>query len=422
MRADRRRGSLGFGSHAVAAGADRPDGTYAWWRLAASLALSTVGGIGLWSAIVALPAIQAEFGVDRADASLPYTATMVGFALGGVLMGRLADRFGIVVPVIVGALMLGAGYVAAASAATLWQFMLAQALLIGLLGSSATFGPLVADVSLWFVRRRGIAVAIVASGNYLAGTLWPPLLQAAIETVGWRQAHVGIGLLCLAIMLPLAFALRRRPPVDDASVPLGARDLADTLRMSPATLQILLVLAGLSCCIAMSMPQVHIVAYCADLGYGPARGAEMLSLMLGLGVVSRLASGLIADRIGGVGTLILGSTLQCLALLFYLPFDGLTSLYVVSALFGLSQGGIVPSYALIVRDYFPAREAGARISLVLMATVAGMALGGWMSGAIYDLTGSYQAAFLNGIAWNLLNMSIAFWLLLGRLRPRPAPA
>src|SRR5918996_71589 len=173
-----------------------------------------------------------------------------------------------------------------------------------------------------------------------------------------------------------------------------------------------------SCCIAMSMPQVHIVAYCADLGYGPARGAEMLSLMLGLGVLSRLASGLLADRIGGVATLILGSALQCLALLFYLPFDGLTSLYVVSALFGLSQGGIVPSYALIVREYFPAREAGARISLVLMATVAGMAIGGWMSGAIYDLTGSYQAAFINGIGWNLLNMSIALWLLLGRLRPR----
>ena len=223
-------------------------------------------------------------------------------------------------------------------------------------------------------------------------------------------------------MLPLALGLRRRAPVEDAGVPLSARAITDTLRMSPATLQALLVVAGLSCCIAMSMPQVHLVAYCADLGYGPARGAEMLSLMLGFGVVSRIASGLIADRIGGVGTLILGSTLQCLALLFYLPFDGLTSLYVVSALFGLSQGGIVPSYALIVRDYFPAREAGARVSLVLMATVAGMALGGWMSGAIFDLTGSYRAAFLNGIAWNLLNMAIAFWLLLGGLRPRPAPA
>ena len=420
MRAGRSRLPFGADAGGDVAGGARPDSAYAWWRLLASLALSTMGGIGLWSVVVSLPAIQAEFGVDRADASLPYTATMVGFAVGGVLMGRLADRFGILVPAVLGALMLGIGYLAAASATALWQFMLAQALLIGMLGSSATFGPLVADVSLWFVRRRGIAVAIVASGNYLAGTLWPPLLQAAIAAVGWRQAHIGIGVLCVLTMLPLALFLRRRAPAEDTGVPLSARAITDTLRMSPATLQVLLVIAGLSCCIAMSMPQVHIVAYCADLGYGPARGAEMLSLMLGFGVVSRLGSGLIADKIGGVRTLILGSTLQCLALLFYLPFDGLTSLYVVSALFGLSQGGIVPSYALIVRDYFPAREAGARVSLVLMATVAGMALGGWMSGAIFDLTGSYRAALLNGIAWNLLNMSIAFWLLLGRLRPAPA--
>jgi MFS family permease len=173
----------------------------------------------------------------------------------------------------------------------------------------------------------------------------------------------------------------------------------------------------------MSMPQVHIVAYCGDLGYGVARGAEMLSLMLGFGVVSRLVSGFIADKIGGVGTLIIGSTLQALALLLYLPFDGLTSLYVVSALFGLAQGGIVPSYAMIVRDYFPAREAGARVGLVLMATIVGMALGGWLSGEIYDLTGSYRAAFLHGIGWNLLHMAIAFWLLMGRLRPpRPIAA
>jgi len=401
---------------------DRPDGAYAWWRLAASLALSTIGGIGLWSAIVALPAIEAEFGVARGAASLPYTATMMGFAAGGVLMGRLADRFGILLPVRLGPVMLGIGYVAAAGAGSLWQFIAAQALLVGMLGSSATFGPLVADVSLWFQRRRGIAIAIVASGNYLAGTLWPPLLQLAIDAVGWRQAHIGIGVLCVATMLPLTLALRRRPLLDERTVPVGARDMAGALRMSPGALQVLLVVAALSCCIAMSMPQVHIVAYCGDLGYGVARGAEMLSLMLGLGIVSRLASGLIADRIGGVGTLILGSSLQCLALLFYLPFDGLVSLYIVSALFGLSQGGIVPSYALIVREYFPAREAGARVSLVLMSTVVGMAIGGWMSGAIYDLTGSYQAAFLNGIAWNLVNTSIALWLLIGRLRARPAPA
>ena len=392
------------------------------WRLAASLALSTIGGVGLWSVVVALPVIEAEFGVGRGGASLPYTATMVGFAAGSVLMGRLADRFGIMVPVMLGALMLGIGYVAAAQATSLWQFMLAQALLIGMLGSSVTFGPLVADVSLWFQRRRGIAVAIVASGNYLAGTIWPPVLQSAIAAFGWRRAHVGIGVFCVLTMLPLALVLRRRPSLEDGRVAGHARVFPGMGNVSPSVLQALLVLAGLACCIAMSMPQVHIVAYCADLGYGPARGAEMLSLMLGAGVASRLASGLMADRIGGVGTLLMGSTLQCLALFFYLPFDGLMSLYVVSALFGLAQGGIVPSYALIVRDYFPAREAGARVSLVLMATVFGMAIGGWMSGAIFDLTGSYRAAFLNGIAWNLLNMSIAFWLLLSHRRPRTMPA
>jgi MFS family permease len=399
-----------------------PDGAYAWRRLAASLALATIGGVGMWSTVVVLPAIQAEFGVDRGGASAAYTATLVGFAVGGVAMGRLADRFGVRLPVVIGALMLGAGYVAAALAATYWQFILAQALLIGMLGSSATFGPLVADASHWFVRRRGIAVAIVASGNYLAGTVWPPVLQHAVEAVGWRQAHVAIGIVCVAAMLPLTLMLKRRPEMDAGDGPAGERSFAGEPPASPRALQALLVLAGVACCVAMAMPQVHMVAYCGDLGYGPARGAEMLSIMLGLGVVSRLASGLIADRIGGVGTPALGSALQGLVLAAYLPSDGLASLYVVSALFGLSQGGIVPSYALIVREYFPAREAGARVSLVLTATVVGMAIGGWMAGEIYDLTGSYRAAFANGVGWNLLNLVIACWLLLGRPAARPRPA
>jgi len=393
--------------------ADGRDSTYALWRLAAAVVLSTIGGVGLWSVVVILPTIQAEFGVDRGSASIPYMVTMLGAAFGGIVMGRLADRFGIRVPLLIGIYMLGFGYIAAACAATFWQFTLAQALLIGAFGTSVTFGPLVADVSLWFVKRRGIAIAVVSSGNYLAGTVWPPILTYAIETVGWRFAYMGIGAVCVLTMLPLSLALRRRPVLDDVAPAHRTGSQPGGTAMSPALVQSLIVVAGFACCVAMAMPQVHIVAYCGDLGFAAARGAEMLSLMLGFGVVSRLLSGVIADWIGGVKTLILGSTLQCLALLFYLPFDGLTSLYVVSALFGLSQGGIVPSYALIVREYFPAREAGARISLVLMATIIGMAAGGWMSGEIYDLTGSYQAAFLNGIAWNLLNMSIAFWLLMG---------
>jgi predicted MFS family arabinose efflux permease len=293
--------------------------------------------------------------------------------------------------------------------------------LIGMLGSSATFGPLVADTTHWFQRSRGLAVAIVASGNYLAGTIWPPLLEYAVRNYGWREAYLAIGILAIVTMLPLALFLKRRPAIADHH-PVngngGGNGSAHQLLPAPKFLQPLLMLAGVACCVAMSMPQVHIVAYCSDLGYGPARGAEMLSVMLGMGVVSRLGSGLIADKIGGVGTLILGSVLQGLTLLFYIPFNGLTSLYIVSALFGLSQGGIVPSYALIVRQYFPARQAGVRVSLVLMSTVIGMAIGGWMTGLIFDWTGSYSAAFLNGIAWNLLNMAIALWLLMGSVRGR----
>jgi len=183
------------------------------------------------------------------------------------------------------------------------------------------------------------------------------------------------------------------------------------LGLSPNALTVLLSIAGVGCCVAMSMPQVHIVAYCGDLGYGVQRGAEMLSVMLGFGIVSRLAFGWISDRIGGLRTLLLGSALQGIALALFLPFDGLVSLYVVSALFGLFQGGLVPAYPIIVREFFPPREAGTRVAIVLMATLFGMALGGWLSGAIFDATGSYRAAFWNGIGWNLLNMSIAFWLL-----------
>jgi MFS family permease len=403
------------------------DSRYAWLRLLAGLMIATIGGIGLWSAVVVLPTIQQEFGVGRGGAAVPYTATMVGFALGGVFMGRLADRRGIMIPLLIGTVVLALGFVLAGLAGSYLQFILAQALLIGMLGSSATFGPLVAELSLWFQRRRGIAVAIVASGNYLAGAIWPPLLQHAMQAHGWRVSYVGIGIFCLVTMLPLALLFRRRAPgVQAAGARAAARPGEATSvaalvapavaahPKAPGYLQLVLMFAGIACCVAMSMPQVHMIAYCGDLGYGPARGAEMLSIMLFMGVVSRLVSGVIADRIGGVGTLILGSTLQCLALIFYLPFDGLMSLYIVSALFGLSQGGIVPSYALIVRDYFPARQAGIRVSLVLMSTVVGMALGGWMSGAIFDLTGSYRAAFLNGIGWNLVNMAIAFWLLMRR--------
>jgi len=185
---------------------------------------------------------------------------------------------------------------------------------------------------------------------------------------------------------------------------------------------VLLCIAGVGCCVAMAMPQVHIVAYCGDLGYGPARGAEMLAAMMGFGIISRIASGFLADRFGSLQTLLAGSVLQGVALFLYLWFDGLASLYVISALFGLFQGGIVPMYAIIVREHFSPAETGIRLGIVLMATLIGMAIGGWLSGVIFDLTGSYRAAFLHGLAWNALNGSIVLWLLLRSVRPRLAPA
>jgi MFS family permease len=386
------------------------ESTYAWMRLAAAAVLGTIGSVGMWSVPVALPAVQVEFGVPRAEASLPFTLAMMGFAFGGVAMGRLSDRFGIVAPVALGAITISAGFVAAGLASSLWLFALAY-VLVGA-GTSATFAPMMADLSQWFTRRRGIAVAIASSGNYVAGAIWPPLIEHFIVRDGWRATHIGIGIFCIVAMLPLLLALRRPTPPHAPAASANAAAAQNSIGLSPNALQALLCVAGVGCCVAMAMPQVHIVAYCGDLGYGPARGAEMLSLMLGFGIFSRLGSGLIADRLGGVATLLMGSALQGVALVLYFLFDGLTSLYVISALFGLFQGGIVPSYAIIVREYFPSREAGTRIGLVIMATLFGMALGGWMSGAIFDHTGSYRAAFANGIGWNLLNVTIATWLLL----------
>ncbi len=376
----------------------------------------------MWSVVVTLPVIQAEFGVARGSAALPYTLTMICTALGNVVMGRVVDRIGIIRPVLMASVMLFLGYAAASQSQNILQFALASGLLMALFGASVTFGPLMADVSHWFIRRRGIAVSICASGSYLAGTIWPPVVQHFTAAYGWRHTHLGIGLFCLATMLPLSLLLRRSPVARHAPSMAAVRTGQPMPGLSPRTLQILLIVAGVACCTAMAMPQVHIVAYCGDLGYGPARGAQMLSVMLAFGIVSRVGSGFVADRIGGLRTLLLGSAAQAVALALYLGFNGLTSLYVVSALFGLFQGGIVPSYALIVREYFPAKEAGARIGMVLTATMLGMALGGWMSGVIFDATGSYRAAFGNGLVWNMLNLGIAALLLVRSFGRRAALA
>ena len=392
------------------------DSRTAAWRLLVTVLLVTLGNSAMYVVSVVLPAVQAEFGTGRAGASMPYTVMMVCLGLGGLFTGIWADRWGIARVLWLGSAAVLAGYVLAALSGNVWMFGLAHGLL-GLLGGAATFAPLMADTGLWWNKRRGIAMAVCASGNYIAGTLWPPLAQWGITHYGWRPTYIVLGLVCGIGMALLAFYMRQRPP----ALALPAAGAAAAPRatiwppdrpfgLSTAHAQWLLCVAGVACCVAMSMPQVHIVAYCTDLGYGAARGAEMLSLMLFSGIISRLVSGWICDHIGGIRTLLLGSALQGVALLMFLPVDGLVPLYVVSALFGLFQGGIVPSYAIIVREHFPPREAGARTGAVIMATLLGMALGGWMSGWVFDMTGSYDAAFINGIGWNLLNLAIASWL------------
>ena len=418
------------GSPGAGSAAGLIDSRYAWMRLAVSMALGTVGSIGFWGVVVILPAVQAEFAVDRADASIPYTLTMFGFAAGNVLFGRYVDRLGIVIPVIAAAVAMGLGFAGAAAATNIWMFALLQGVFVGI-GTAASFGPLIADVSHWFRRRRGVAVAACACGNYIGGTIWPLSVQWLMDTYDWRTAYMVVAVIVVTTMIPLAFLLRRPPPKEDPAATAAA--LAKSGRsggagpraidLSPRALLILLSIAGVACCVAMSMPQVHIVAYCFDLGYGAARGAEMLSLMLAGGAVTRIASGFLADYIGGVRTLLIGAVLQGIALFFFLPFDGLMSLYAISLMFGLAQGGIVPSYAIIVREYMPAQIAAERVGFLIMMTIFGMAFGGWSSGWIYDMTGSYQAAFLHGIAWNVLNVGIMALILFRTRAPRvPTPA
>ncbi|HYA72390.1 MAG TPA: MFS transporter [Roseiarcus sp.] len=413
--------NLSFAQSGEGADPYGPDGAYALARLGLSLLVATLVGAGMWAVIVVLPKAQLEFGVDRSAASAPYTFMMLGLAFGTIVLGRMADRTGIAVPLVIAALSLGLGFVVAGYAPNLLVFSAAHGLLIGV-GAGTGFAPMMADISHWFVKRRGLAVVVVAAGNYLAGSIWPLAMNLTMPLIGWRGTYAAIGVVIAATVLPLSLLMRRRPSAEMLAEAEEATEIARAdIGISPRLLVGLLTLAGFSCCVAMSMPQVHIVAYCGDLGYGVARGAEMLSLMLFLGIVSRIGSGFVADAIGGAATLLIGSFMQGVALLLYLHFNGLTSLFVVSGIFGLFQGGIVPMYAVICRELLPPREAGAKIGLVVSATIFGMAFGGYISGVIFDLTASYRMAFLNGVMWNAFNFAVVGWLVWRRQKPSSRP-
>ena len=380
-----------------------------------ALVIGLVANAGMWAVVVIMPAVEAEFALTRAETSLPYMLSMLGYGLGNFIIGRWVDRVGIATALIGASFGIAVSFFAATQASDIGA-LAAVHFILGLF-AAVGFAPLMSDISHWFLKWRGTAMALVASANYLSGAVWPTVLAGVLAQSGWRAVYLTLAVITVVVVPFLAMLLRRQVP--DAAVGATVETISNSanISMSPARLQICLGFAGVACCVAMSMPQVHIVSYCVGLGYGPVAGAEMLALMLFGGVLSRIFFGLLSDRLGGVRTLLLGSALQCLGLAFYLPYDGLVSLYTVSLIFGLSQGGIVPSYALIVREYMPAKEAGARVGFVLMMTIWGMALGGWMSGWIYDVSGSYQMAFLNGIMWNLINIGLVVALFFHK----PAP-
>ena len=389
-------------------------------RLFASLLLMAVAGSAMYAAILVLEPATAEFDTGRGAGSMPYTLFMIGFALGGVMMGRLSDRFGIIVPALLASLCLPAGLLFAARATELWHFSVSLGVLCGLFGMAGTFAPVASDISHWFTARRGFAVGIVISGTYVAGMVWPPVLQHFIDAYGWRATFHGLGNLTLLTMLPLSFVLWRPATVDHGDGTAGGpATRRRPLGLHSRSLQGLLCLAGIGCCAAMAMPQVHIVPFVIDLGFEAVDGARMLAVMLGCGVVSRLVSGWLSDRIGGLKALLVGSALQGLVIFGFLFADGLATLYMLAIAFGLSQGGIVPSYTIVIRYLFPAGEAGWRIGTTMLFTVGGMALGGWLAGALHDLTGDYTASILAAFGFNVLNLTIAAWLI---VRDRVPPA
>lgn len=396
--------------------------------LAASLLFIMVGTGSVYFLVVALKLISAEFDWPRTVPSIAYSLQYLGAGVGGIFMGYCLDRMGMGIPALLGASMIGAGAILTSIVSSPWELYLIYGVMMGLLGRSALFSPLMANITRWFDHKKSMAVGIVGSGQGLAGAIWPPVFQHYFDAIGWRQTSFWYGVFALATMLPLAFILRQRPPQPEAAPPSSgrsaARQTAPTPRpaLSTRNMQATLSIAAIGCCVSMSLPLAHVVSHVSDIGYSPARGAEVLSLMLASAAVSSFFGvGFLGGRYGGLRAIFVFSSVQALFLATLAFVDSLTAVYVTAMLFGLGYGGILPCYPIIVREHLPASEAGRRTGLIILFAGGGMALGAWLGGAIFDHTGSYKLAFLIGAAFNLTNLAIIGSLIM-RTRIRPALA
>ena len=402
------------------------EGHGAWLAAGVTLALLSFSYGSPLLIVVGLKPITQDLGTTREIVALAGALTWVGTGAGGILMGWLADRIGIRRTVVFGATMIAAGLCVSATG-KIWAIYLGHGLLLGLLGNGAMFPPLMVYVSRWFEARRGAALALISSGQYIAGMVWPTVFEHAIVRYGWQATMVGYGAVCIVAIIPLAVLYLHPAPATPAADAHAARagTRGTVLGLPHNVVMTVLCLAGFCCCVPMALPQSHLVAFCSDIGIPPAQGAAMLSVMTGCAFVSRQFWGWMADRVGGLPTLLCGSACQAVAIGLFLLTQNEAGLFAISAAFGLGFSGIVPAYVLIVRELYPSSEASWRVPMVLFVAMSGMAFGSWFAGALYDHFGYYAPAFAIGAAFNIANLTIVGFLLLrqgvrGGMRPAMA--
>jgi len=380
-----------------------------------SVTLLSLSFGSLWINAVGLKAIAADLGGSRSAPSLANSLAWFGSSVGGLAMGRLAERYGIRWTVIFGAVCVCIGlFISTLGEA--WQLYVGHGVFMGLLGNSGLNAPLYVYVSRWFDRRRGSALALISSGSYLAGTVWPPIFERAIALFGWQATMIGYGLFAIVLIVPLALLFLHEPP-ELPAVTAGTDGATVTPRVfgwPPNVVFAMLAIAAFLCCVTMSMPQAHLVAFCSDLGITPTHGAAMLSVLLGVGFLSRQGWGAISDRIGGLLTLLISSVLQAAGMAGFLFTQDEAGLFAVAGAFGIGFSALIPAYVLAIREYFPAREASWRVPALLLLSGSGMATGTWLAGIIYDHYGYYAPAFAAGVGFNLLNLAAIGTLVLRR--------